>query len=306
MATVPESQDIGLWYYNIENGRSDYELDLIQKEIDSRYGQGTFVRKLMKPSVGENLFSKNILYCLIYSKYRTLRIDIRNKGVGNNIIEQSVVPMPSRSDRPSWLPGGICLESPAGEMKIVLRCQGDGELDIRLRGRDERNAEGKRYPVWIDCTYFAVNGEAVFEETKTICHDRPYVYRKPAVDGEVVELAFRWEECHSSSVLEENNRLQSELKISRQKEAEHTASQLQDVVAKNKRLSTDVANLKKALSKLRQSHSKIRSKMQEFRIGAYLKYKVLSKLMLGEMRRRYQEKYQEQKRIYRAIRKGNR
>lgn len=322
---VPDTQKAGLWHYNLKEGGADYEWSLILREMDCRYGKGTVVNKLLEPSIGENFLVRDNLHRLligqlnkfekvvqkanrIYAKYITLRVDIRNKGENNNVIEQSVVPNASRLVRPSWLPNGVCVESRAGRMKMVLRCQGAGELDIRLRGRDERNVNRERYPVWIDCMYFAVNGEAVFDETKTICHDRPYVYRKPVADGEVVELSYSWEECRSPMVLEENKRLQSELKISRQKEkeAEYTASQLQDAVAKNKHLSTDVENLKKALVKQRQSHSKIRSQMQEFRIGAYLKYKVLSKLMFGGMRRRYREKYQEQKRIYRAIRKGDR
>ena len=104
-----------------------------------------------------------------YEKYSTLRMDIRNRGEkGCNVIEKNVSPAPLFIRRPDWLADGITIESETGSMTVELQCQGDGVLEIGLLGRDVRNAEGKRYPVWIDCTYFAVNGEAVFAEMKTV------------------------------------------------------------------------------------------------------------------------------------------
>lgn len=282
---VPDSQKLALWHYNLTEGGTDYEWRLILREMEKRYGKGIFINKLLKPSKGEDFLGRDNLHRLlidernyyektlqqlnrVYAKYITLRVDVCNRGEGNKIMEQSVVPNVSRIIRPSWLPNGVCIESRAGEMKVILRCLGNGELDIRLRGRDERNANRQRYPVWIDCTYFSVNGEVVFDEVKTICHDRPYLYRKPVKDGEVIELAFCWEACRSPTVLEENNRLRSELKMVEEK--------------------------------IKHFHVSV----PKFRIGDYLKYKILTKLTFGGMRAHYREKYQQQKRIYRAIRRG--
>ena len=89
--------------------------------------------------------------------------------------------------------------------------EGDGELEIDLLGRDLRNADKKRYPVWIDCTYFAVNGETVFNETKTVCHDKPFVYKRTVADGELLELDLKWSECQSPAVLDENRKLRKEI-----------------------------------------------------------------------------------------------
>ena len=153
-----------------------------------------------------------------YAKYSTLRMNIRNRGdKGCDVIEQEVIPRPLSVLKPEWLPGGITVESIAGRMSIVVQCKGDGELEIGLLGRDVRNAEGKRYPVWIDCTYFAVNGEAVFAETKTVCYDKRYVYRKAVADGEIVKLEVTWSECQSSNVLDEYRQLQAELKNEKNK-----------------------------------------------------------------------------------------
>jgi hypothetical protein len=148
-----------------------------------------------------------------YAKYSTLRVDIRNKGSeGSTVLEQSVNPEPVSLRRPDWLSNGITIESGSGSMTVELECRGDGELEVDLMGRDVRNAEGQRYPVWIDCTYFAVNGEVVFNDTKTVCHDKRYVYRRKVADGEVVTLDLCWSECQSPSVLDEYRQLQMNLK----------------------------------------------------------------------------------------------
>ena len=143
-----------------------------------------------------------------YEKYFTLRMDIRNRGnKGCNVLEQGIVPRPFSVRRPQWLPDGITVESVAERMSVDVQCKGDGELEIGLMGQDVRNEDGKRYPVWIDCTYFAVNGEVIFDEIKTVCHDKRYVYRKPVADGENVRLEVTWSECRSSNVLDEYRQL---------------------------------------------------------------------------------------------------
>ncbi len=143
------------------------------------------------------------------AKYTTLRVDIVNKGNEVcNVLEQSVTPAPVFIRRPTWLPNGITIESVSGKMKMSVKCVGNGTLEIHLLGRDMRNAEGKRYPVWIDCTWFAVNGETVFNGTKTVCHDKRYVYRKAVEDGEVVRFDVTWSECRSNHVLDELHKLQ--------------------------------------------------------------------------------------------------
>ena len=183
-----------------------------------------------------------------HEKYSTLRVDIRNRGKGGcNVIEQSVTPAPIFIRRPVWLPDGITIESLAGTMSVAAQCQGDGELEIGLMGRDMRNAGGKRYPVWIDCTYFAVNGEVVFNETKTVCHDKRYVYRRAVKDGEVIRLDLAWTECQSSNVLDEYRQLQTDLKIANRK-INTTEATLKNAKAENVKLARELKNIKNGWS----------------------------------------------------------
>ena len=163
-------------------------------------------------------------------------------------------PAPIFLRRPGWLPGGITIEADSGRMTVVLQCLGEGNLEIGLLGRDMRNAAGKRYPVWIDCTYFAVNGETVFSDTRTVCHDKRYVYRKPVTNGEVISLTVCWTECRSSHVLDENRLLQAGLKTANnkvkrlEKDRAETVKQLNKEQKEVKKLEKELKNIKSGWS----------------------------------------------------------
>lgn len=62
---TPNSQQVGLYHENCENGRSDEELLRIEKEINRRYGDHFFVKKLMDPNIGVNLVGTEVLADLI-------------------------------------------------------------------------------------------------------------------------------------------------------------------------------------------------------------------------------------------------
>ena len=214
-----------------ENGeRNDRQLLRVEEEIDRRYGKGTFRKKLLDTAIGEKLIGVEVLSKLVsfyktevnkkvnqvkqqYSKYSALRVDIRNIGSeSSNVIEQSVIPASVSLQRPGWLKNGITADSVSGKMKLVVQCQGDGELVIGLMGRDVRNADGTRYPVWIDCNFFAVNEEVVFNSTKTVCNGKPYIYRRKVIDDEIVTLDLAWSECRSMSLLDEFRQIQTSLR----------------------------------------------------------------------------------------------
>ena len=69
---TPNSQEIGLYHENLA-GRSDKQLILIQREIDRRYGENFFLKKLMDPTVGENLVGVKVLADLIKYYQRKVR-----------------------------------------------------------------------------------------------------------------------------------------------------------------------------------------------------------------------------------------
>lgn len=277
---TPNSQGIGLLHENVDGGRTDRELLQIQKEIDRRYGKNSFCRMLMKPAADTDLTGEEALCGLIehyrkkttrikvqYAKYDTLRVDIKNQGnPGCNVEILAAGPGPLYMESPTWLPGGVRIESAVKQMMIALRCRGDGELIVWLRGRDVRNAKGERYPVWIDCNRFTVNGRIVFNEVQTVCHDKFYRYSMPVSNGETVELEFTWSECRSSAVLGEIRRLQNDLKKSesRIKAAE---SSLKNADGKIKQLETEKDRLAEKLEKRRALEAKTKRELERVKAG---------------------------------------
>lgn len=288
-------QDVGLWHENVDGGENDRQLLQIEEEINQRYGSSTFRKKLLDTTIGENLVGAEALSNLIkfyksrvkkqvnqvkqqYSKYSTLRMDIRNRGdEGCDVLEQEIIPQPLSVRRPQWLLDGITVESVAGRMSVVVQCKGDGELEIGLMGRDVRNEAGKRYPVWIDCTYFAVNGEVIFADTKTVCHDKRYVYRKPVVDGETVKLEVTWSECQSSNVLDEYRQLQAELKNSKNK-TNQLQAELKSSNNKTDQLQKANAKTLQELNETQRKAAKLDKELQNvkngwsFKIGRMITY----------------------------------
>lgn len=221
-----ESQDTALWHYNCVDGGNNVQWKQIEREIDSRYGKGFLRSKLLDKTVGKDLTGSKGLIELAryfqrkawrlqnqYAKYYTLRVDIKNIGGKDcNLVERIVTPKAFSARKPAWLkPNGVTIESQSDRMKIVVQAEGDGELEIDLLGRDMRNADKKQYPVWIDVHWFAVNGEVVLKDTKTVCHGRPFVYKKNVADGELLDLELKWSECQSPTVLEENRKLRKEI-----------------------------------------------------------------------------------------------
>ncbi len=221
-----ESQDTALWHYNCVDGGNNVQWKQIEQEIDSRYGSGFLRQKLLDKTVGKDLTGSKGLIELAryfqrkawklqnqYAKYYTLRVDIKNIGGKDcNLVERIVTPKAFSVRKPAWLkPNGVTIESQSDRIKIVVQAEGDGELEIDLLGRDMRNADKKRYPVWIDVQWFAVNGEVIFKDTKTVCHGKAFVYKKNVADGELLELELKWSECQSPTVLEENRKLRNEI-----------------------------------------------------------------------------------------------
>ena len=85
LLSTPNSQEIGLYHENIAGG-SDKQLLQIQKEINRCYGEGFFLKKLMKPNIGVNLVGVKVLADLIkyyQNKERKLKREYLIKTFNN-------------------------------------------------------------------------------------------------------------------------------------------------------------------------------------------------------------------------------
>ena len=87
---------------------------------------------------------------------------------------------------------GIVIQSSKGDIRLKIKCRGNGALEIALRGVDVRDKNNKRVPVWIDFKKLNVNNEDIFTGSYVVCHDKPFRHRFHVVDGETVALDVAW------------------------------------------------------------------------------------------------------------------
>ena len=127
----------------------------------------------------------------------TARVDLKNVGAeGNSLNVLDVSDLSASVESPAWFRdaagAGRVVKSNAGSLSFRLRCGGNGELQLRLRGQDVKGVDGKRVPVWIDYTSLVVDGISVLGRTKAVWHDKPFRYRRPVKDGQIVSVSLSW------------------------------------------------------------------------------------------------------------------
>ena len=143
--------------------------------------------------------------------YGTARIDLMNMGNKDNNIE-----ILEKSDNfseltyPEWLGGsdgnGLIILSHVGSLNLKVKCINDGELNIRLRSRDLKDKNQKRFPVFIDYTKCTINGEEFLEDSSLVTHGKPYLITRPVKDSEILDICFEWKPFDNTSDYQDEGR----------------------------------------------------------------------------------------------------
>lgn len=50
-----------------------------------------------------------------------------------------------------------------GKIKIKFQCINEGVLEIRLRGKDVGDKNGKRFPIYVDLTKVLINNDIILK-----------------------------------------------------------------------------------------------------------------------------------------------
>lgn len=125
------------------------------------------------------------------------RIDIKNKGEGNDVKVKVLKGDKSRVVHAAWLSkggNGYMLVAEDQHLLLELECVGAGTLQLRLRGMNKTMPAGGRIPAWVDYTRLAVNEEIVFWELKPQWFDKPYAFNRKVSDGEKLKVEISWSE----------------------------------------------------------------------------------------------------------------
>ncbi len=141
----------------------------------------------------------------LVKKYRTLRIDVKNMGLDTNdleIIEKSS--KYSIETTPEWFAEsngiGHVVHTNQSSFDMKLKIVNDGLLQIRLRGVDVKDKNGKKFPVYIDCKKLEINGENQLEENVLVCHKDFYSFKKEVSDGEILSVHIEWLPFNNESI----------------------------------------------------------------------------------------------------------
>lgn len=95
---------------------------------------------------------------------------------------------------PQWLKNdkgqGLVIVGEGLSGKCKLRCKGEGDVSIALRGIDVRNGTEK-LPVYADYASFKINGKEMLKKKVSVWNRTPHRISLHVKDGEVLKLSFR-------------------------------------------------------------------------------------------------------------------
>ena len=155
--------------------------------------------------------------------YHTLRVDLKNFGLEDNdleILESADIELDETT--PDWFCDdkgiGHVIKTEKSKLHLKLKMINDGKIDIKLKGQFAKAQNGKKFPIYIDCTKFEVDGENMLETNTLVSHDDPIKFEKKVNNGDIISVNIEWLPFNKSSIyhtkeldsLKEENRILKE------------------------------------------------------------------------------------------------
>ena len=130
-------------------------------------------------------------------KYTNARIDLKNYGSPENSIE--LIESSDKSlwcNTPPWFKNnegsGIILHSKKGSLDFKIKIINDGLLKMFLKGVYFRDKNQNVFPIHIDYTKLIINDETIFELSKIVWHNKPFIYQREVKNGEILTIHIEW------------------------------------------------------------------------------------------------------------------
>lgn len=98
-------------------------------------------------------------------------------------------------DAPAWMGKngmGSVIRAKSRSLSFKLKCAGDGNLSINLKGEDIRDVENKRIPIWFNYTKITLDGKIIFDSVKPAWNNKPHNVLMDVKDGQVVDVQAEW------------------------------------------------------------------------------------------------------------------
>lgn len=128
--------------------------------------------------------------------YVTARIDLIISGNENEIEITNCDDNNIVFKEPSWLNpseyNGIIIESTKTKLNLKMKCKKKGKLKVYLRGKDVRDKDKKRFPIYLEFTRFVINQEVIFDKKRLLSHDKCYTHELEVDENQVISLNVEW------------------------------------------------------------------------------------------------------------------
>ena len=154
-------------YHPLSEVQTLLSLFMVEEAINGKEPRLKFID--ISPTTKRLLRSHNAL-----KPYVTARIDV--KSMNDSKVQITMI---SDSDckitSPSFIGNGYMITSEAGDISFRIEKQGDGPVRIFLRSIFASDKDGNHIHFWLDYDCMSLNGQNVLENTRTVCHDKPFI-----------------------------------------------------------------------------------------------------------------------------------
>lgn len=145
--------------------------------------------------------------------YKTVRIDIKNFGTGdNNVIIKHCSDESILTVYPDWFQDshgtGVVVHSMKGKIELEAKCIGNGEMRVFFRSKDCRGSHVERFPLWISITRLQIDNTVLFENALLVSHDQPFIHNLRVTDGQIVKIFMEWQKAVDILAKERENNIQ--------------------------------------------------------------------------------------------------
>lgn len=188
-----------------------FENSLVIKIVADKIPQ----EKLMEKEKGRISTFDSLDYDIKYDlmKYTTLRIDLKNFGLDNDLEILEISDENITLKRPDWLSNeegkGLILQSYKGLINLKVKCINKGVLRITLRGIDFRDSKRDRFPVYVNISNLKINEEEIIEN-RLVWHSEPYIFKKEVGDSEIIDLDIKWSPINRESIFKNTLKLKND------------------------------------------------------------------------------------------------
>ncbi len=119
------------------------------------------------------------------------RVDIKNMGQESNKVkllnnENLYV------SYPGWFHDdhgeGCVIEYENRDIDINFECANDGNIELIIRGKDFRNLDNIRKPVYMNYTKLTINDRVIYNHDNLIWHNDSYIFNKECFDKENINI----------------------------------------------------------------------------------------------------------------------